>query len=173
MIEFLVREWMQPTAKASIQNKQLFVTCKNKCFLITSKLEQEIAELESSQEEADTRLLLHAAHAAHSGDKAVIVVAEDTDVFALCVAFSHDISSPLYQKQSTKTRTRLIDIKKVANAYGPDVCKAILGTHAITGCDSVSSFAGKGKVLALKLVQRSKNNMRLTEETGPKFGSKC
>ena len=36
------------------------------------------------------------------------------------------------------------------------MCKAILGTHAITGCDSVSSFAGKGKVLALKLVQRSK-----------------
>ena len=54
--------------------------------------------LQSNQEEADTRILLHAAHAAEEGDSAVVITADDTDVLVLCLAFSADISCPLLQK---------------------------------------------------------------------------
>ena len=47
----------------------------------------EVAELQSTQEEADTSLLLYALHATKTGSKAVIVTAEDTDVMMLCLAF--------------------------------------------------------------------------------------
>ena len=43
-----------------------------------------------------------------------------------------------------------IDTAKVASAIGHQVCKALLGLHAFTGCDSISSFAGIGKVKPVK-----------------------
>ena len=47
---------------------------------------------------------------------------------------------------------RYKDIGKIASAIGLQVCKALLGLHAFTGCDSVSSFAGIGKVKPLKIL---------------------
>ncbi len=80
-------------------------------------------ELESSHEEADTRLIFHAAHAARSGVKCVIITAEDTDVFILGIAFSPRIQAPLFQKHRTNTRTCFIDIRGIVTTYGPDVCE--------------------------------------------------
>ena len=42
---------------------------------------------------------------------------------------------------------------KLAAAIGEDVCKALIGLHAFTGCDTVSAFAGKGKAKAFKLLK--------------------
>ena len=42
---------------------------------------------------ANTRLLLHALHAARTGSKAV--TADDTDVMLLCIAFQKDIPRPI------------------------------------------------------------------------------
>jgi len=75
-------------------------------------------DLTSSQEEADTRMLLHALHASKQGHKAMIIVAEDTDVFILCLAFSKEMSSNLYMKCSMQNITRYVDIT-LANLYQP------------------------------------------------------
>ena len=50
-----------------------------------------------------------------------------------------------------KTRTRLIDVSNVAASVGPEVCIALLGLHAFTCCDTVSAFAGKGKICVLTI----------------------
>ena len=34
------------------------------------------------------------------------------------------------------------------------ICKRLPGVHAFPGCDSVSAFSGKGKLMALKLGKR-------------------
>jgi len=78
----------------SIQNKvdrQGHFSCESDCYEITSQAANRVEELNSTQEEADTSLILHAAHAAKSGTKAVVVASEDTDVFLLCLAFNHFI----------------------------------------------------------------------------------
>jgi hypothetical protein len=64
-----------------------------------------IAELRSSQEEADTRMLLHAVHCADSGYEAVVIASEDTDVFVLCIYHSPLLSCSLYVKNVTKTHS--------------------------------------------------------------------
>lgn len=64
----------------------------------------------------------------------------------------------MFQKCGTKTRRRVVDIRKVAATVGIDVCRALIGMHAYTGCDTVSAFAGKGKAKALKLLTSSKEN---------------
>ncbi len=53
----------------------------------------EVAGLQSTQEEADTRLRLNERHAARTGSKAVIVTSEDTDVMLLCLALQKDVPS--------------------------------------------------------------------------------
>jgi len=42
----------------------------------------------------------------------------------------------------------------VSKSLGIDICTALIGLHAFTGCDSVSAFAGKGKVSAYKLMRK-------------------
>ena len=59
---------------------------------------EEVPELRSCQEEVDTRLLLHAAHAANEGCEAVVISSEDTDVFVLLLAFYENINACLFQK---------------------------------------------------------------------------
>ena len=112
LIKFLVEEWKSSSNRAMVGNKQLHVTCGEKCWKITSDGCYEVHELSSSQEEADTRVLLHAKHASDNGYSNVFIVSEDTDVFVLCLSFAKDIPSRLYQKRGTKTRTQFMDIKK-------------------------------------------------------------
>lgn len=59
---------------------------------------------------------------------------------------------PNVPKSGTQACTKYIDIKKVAQSLGKDVSMALLGLHAVTGCDTVSAFAGGGKVSVLKKV---------------------
>ena len=121
---------------------------------------QEVIELSSGQEEADTRLLLQAKHAATSHVKAVIISSEDTDVHILCILFAHAITVPIYQRCVSQHQARYVDISKIAGVLGQEVSKALLGLHAFTGCDSVSAFAGIGKAKPLRLL-RSKNEFQV------------
>ena len=121
---------------------------------------QKIIELSSGQKEADTRLLLHAKHAATPHVKAVIISSEDTDVRILCISFAHAIPFPIYQRCVSQHQARYVDMSKIAGVLGQDVSKALLGLHAFTGCDSVSAFAGIGKAKPLKLVH-SKNEFQV------------
>ena len=111
----------------------------------------EVAELRSTQEEADSHALLHALHAAKAGSKAV--TAEDTDVMVLCLGFNRDIPCSIYQKSGTKHHTRFIDFRKLAGSLGGS-CDALIGLHAFTGCDTVSALTGRGKLDPLKLMKK-------------------
>ena len=91
LIRFLVAEWKTPKLREKLNDKQLYVTSEETCLHITNDQWTEVAELQSNQEEADTRIILHAAHAAGEGYRDVVVTADDTDVMVICLAFSPDI----------------------------------------------------------------------------------
>jgi len=169
LIEFLFQEWQQPHSRSLLQSKHMFVTSKEKCIKITDSAVEDVPELCCQQEEADTRVLLHGKHASDTGSAAVIFVADDTDVFLLSMAFCTQITAPLYQKCGTKTRTHYIDITAVVNMNGSDVSEAVIGLHAFTGCDSVSAFAGCGKMKAFKLVKANQNFQSLFKELGQQW----
>lgn len=155
LIAFLVEEWQKAKYTDKLPDRELFVTHLQKCWKISGNQCQVVPELISKHEEADGRLLLHAAHAAAAGYTEIVICSEDTDVFILCLAFSEQINVPLFQRCGTQTRTRLVDIGKISSAVGSDVCKALIGMHAFTGCDTVSAFAGKGKLRVLEILKSS------------------
>ena len=134
---FMVNEWRKAAYRERLGDKILYVTVSETCYRNTSEDNNECPSLQCSQEEADGRLLLHAAHAAKEGYEAVVICSEDSDVFIMALAFHDKIGVPLFQKCGTKTRKRVIDIRRVASSVGLCVCQALIGLDAFTGCDTV------------------------------------
>ncbi|KAG0712699.1 hypothetical protein GWK47_002042 [Chionoecetes opilio] len=52
--------------------------------------------------------------------------------------------------------TRFLDIITLSRTLGGSVCDSLIGMHAFTGCDTVSAFAGRGKMTTLKQVKMDK-----------------
>ena len=89
------------------------------------------------------RLKLHARHAAHSFPE--VIISEDTDVFVIFLGVHAEIGSrsKIIFRRGKGNKIRLIHTKRHASVLGKDVCSAILGLHAWTGCDTVSLFGGR------------------------------
>ena len=68
-----------------------------------------------------------------------------------CALTNQQIITPLdstswKHEKKRELQIRLIDISKLGTALGMDVCEVLVGVHAWTESDSVSSFAArKGK----------------------------
>ena len=69
-------------------SKVMLVTCGEVCYKLTTGGADEVLELLSTEEEADIRLLLHAAQAASEGHKAVVIISDEKKSFVSGV-FSH------------------------------------------------------------------------------------
>ena len=138
-----------------LQDKALYVTCEETCSKMIADEWVEVAEMQSTQEEADIRLLLYALHATKTGSKAVIVTSEDTVVMLLYHAFHKDSPCPIYQKCGTQNRTRFVDITKLAWSLGDSICDSLIGLHPFTCYSTVSAFASRWKLSALKLMERN------------------
>ena len=63
-------------------------------------------------------------------------------------------------------KKRLINITNLSNHYSEEMCEAMLALHAFTGCDSVSSFRGIGKVKLVKLLLKSPEHCQALEHLG-------
>lgn len=157
LIDYLVTSWKAHEKRSKLVNKVLYVTNGVNCFKLSTDLCEIQDDLACSQEEADTRLLLHAQHAAETYDY-VVLISDDTDVFVIAVSLQPQFNKGnLFIRRGTKTRMRLINLSTVAGKLGPATCHALPGLHAWTGCDTVSALAGKGKVKAFKLMTKPKH----------------
>ena len=102
-----------------------------------------------SQEEADTRLLLHVADAVQKGCRKVTILTVDTDVVVLAVAsFSKIAPDELWVAFGVKSRFRYIAIHEMVATMTQTQCLTLPVFHAFTRCDTVSAFAGRGKKTA-------------------------
>ena len=68
---------------------------------------------------------------------------------------SHEFAYQLYVKNGTQTIEKFADVQKAADA-DHNMCRALPGLHSFTGCDTVSAFAGKGKISTFKLMQKNR-----------------
>lgn len=104
-----------------------------------------------SQDEADTRLLLHVAGAVQKGSKKVTICTVDTDVVVVAASsFSKINPDELWVALGTGSRFRYIAIHELVVTMNPRQCFTLPVCHALTGCDTVSAFAGRGKKTALE-----------------------
>lgn len=152
--------------QTNYQGRRSWSPVAEKPTSLSSEVAERLTDLDSSQEEADTRLLLHAAHAARSKFVAVIIVSEDTDVSILCLALKSFIPSSMFIKCSSKTRVKYLDVSRIVERIGASTCKSLPGFHAFTGCDIVSAFQRRGKVLVFRIVAQDQGFREVFQELG-------
>ena len=86
---------------------------------------------ECNHEEADTRLVLHAA----KQDTDVVIVSKDTDVLVLLIwAFS----KIAYKWFFLFEREKFVEIGSICRSLGQHVCSSLPAIHAISGSDTTS-----------------------------------
>ena len=119
---------------------------KIKILLVEERSVKELYDLYSSQEEADTRLMLHFHDACtRFGINTAIIWSPDTDVFILRIHFSGQFDINIWFKTGSKQSTCYIPLHSIGQTIGADLCTLLLPYHALTGCGSTSCFKGKGK----------------------------
>ena len=95
-------------------------------------------------------MMLHVAHAAQHGHQRILVRSVDTDVVVLVVMVAQKLSSQyeIWLAFGTGKNFRYLAAHKMASCLGPERSLALPMFHAMTGCDTVSSFVGHGKKTA-------------------------
>ena len=161
LVVFVTKEWQKEKYADKLSGKMLVVTSCREAYQLSFGVVERLTDLDSSQEKADTRLLLHAAHAATSKFAAVIIVSEDTDALVLCLAFKSFIPSSMFIKCSSQTRVKYLDVSRIGERIAASTCKSLPGFHAFTGCDTVSAFQGRGKVLVFRIMAQDQGTWDL------------
>ena len=80
----------------------------------------------------------------------VCVIADDTDVFILLLSLAKDnsLNHSLYLRQDASKR--FIDITTICRCIPEESKSTLILNHAMSGCDTTSSFFGQGKTKLLK-----------------------
>lgn len=129
------------------QDKKVFVTLGPDVF---ANVNDDLSMLTPcSHEEADTRIFLHISHASRAGLLKGTIRSVDTDVVVIAVAQFHKLDlTHLWIAFGMGKSFHYIAVHEIASSIGPLKCRALPVFHAITGCDVVSAFRGRGKKTA-------------------------
>ncbi len=122
-MQFLVEYW-QKYKFSQFCNLDLYVTNKSKCYLYSPSavlldivIFREVPSLNCTHEEADTRLLLDAHHAALTHTQ-VMVQSSDMDVLVLLVGLHSQIDCTLFMLSGVGNKKRTINVSSIANTLG-------------------------------------------------------
>ena len=112
---------------------------------------QDVRELASDHEEADTRIVLHARDTAARGYKQVNILCRDTDVLVLLLAHREHLCQEIWMFAGTSRQRRYIPVHRIP--LSEEKRKSLLAFHAITGRYTTSQFYGVGKASAWKVFE--------------------
>ena len=118
-----------------------------------------VPEVQFRDEEADTRIVLHARHARRNDCVALWYTDSEIDVFVLMLAHSKNLTSKrCYMKKGRGANIlcNLTQAMLTTASWG-----ALIGVNSITGCHNISAFFAKGKLKAVQLLQPMEGNVRV------------
>ena len=111
---------------------------------------KDMSYLESNQEEADTKILLHAIDATANGATELRIHSPDIDVFVLSVRRYPHLCKNTSFVTGTGHNHREIKLEKIFHALGPAKAAALPAFHALSGADNTGCFSGKEKASCWK-----------------------
>ena len=94
-------------------------------------------------EEANTRIVLHAKDATKRGYSQVNVLCRGTGVLVFLLAHREHLGQHIWMFSGTSRNKQYIPVHKIT--LPEEKRKSLLAFHAITGCDTTSHFVGIGK----------------------------
>ena len=146
---------------------KLCVTYEDKTMSAPPMIDSSMVD--STAEEADQKLVRHTLHCIREMYTEIEVQSIDTDVLILLLAYvameleaSDHNTFNVFFKMVTSSPT-WYDIVQVINQIGLDICKALPFFYCLTGCDTNSSFNGKGKCSFFDTWMKSENKDEITK----------
>jgi hypothetical protein len=138
-----------------------------RCFVVSweckcAATNQHTEHLQSDQEEADTKMILHALDATANGATELNIHSPDTDVFILSIRRYPELCQNTYFVTGTGKRHRRIYFKPIFQALGPTKAAALPSSHALSGDDNTGSFSEKGKIACWKAFNDSDQDIMTT-----------
>ncbi|ELU01310.1 hypothetical protein CAPTEDRAFT_215858 [Capitella teleta] len=130
--------------------KRIVCTILEECLVVPEGSLNLLSLAPCSHEEADTRILLHLANAVACGHISVLIRTNDSDVVVLAVRATQILKDQIPSLSvwigfGTGNNYRYISVHEIVENLGPLRSLCLPAFHALSGCDTVSSFFGKGK----------------------------
>lgn len=144
-------------------------------FCVGRSSAQDIPELQSTQEEADTRIILHSIAAAKQGAQRLVVCSPDTDVLVLLLHHFPSIGAKevyfLTGRDGKHTSMkRFIAVHDLFQKMSIEQHNILLPVYCLTGCDTVISFYGHGKRATFKAMQQNASKFQELATLGSRHG---
>ena len=161
-------EYMAEYAPALLSHEQTLVVSGGdgeKTRSITRQAVEDVGSLRSNQEEADTRIILHAVAAADNGANTIVVRSPDTDVLVLLLHHRPAIKAKeiffLTGRDGKHTQlTRYIAVHTIYSLLETEQHRILLSAYCLTGCDTVSAFFGHGKRTAFRVMMQNADQLQ-------------
>ena len=140
----------------------------------------ETESLSTSQEEADTRMILFVKHSLKYFQENIIINSLYSDVSILSLMVSKKIGVNTHCKAGQKIKANIININKVKQSmkstHSPVVevglerfTKVLISIHAFTSSDTVSAIAGLGKTKAFRKTTKNIEYIKIFEKLGEEW----
>ena len=160
-VKILLRVWSSDSQASKFVGRNVVLVNEGKAFKRTSPdgvhtVREELTEIDSTQEESDSRMVLYCQYTKDQGYKYVTVKSSDTDVFFILVYYAKRIENiNILFETGRGNKKRLLNITAFSNDISAVFSSALLCMHAYMGCDTVSAFKkGRGKLKALTALQK-------------------
>ena len=99
-----------------------------------------------THEEADSRMMLHALDASLCGHRKIMIRSNDTDVIILAISIAQMLpADELWVSYGPAKQISYLPAHEIASVLGQEKASVLPMFHALTGCDPVSFFGGRGK----------------------------
>ena len=166
MLELIEDVWKGEAA--ALGNRLVYFARQCSCVRLTSQRVETIEELQTNHEEADTKTcyVLHHAVQSNDNEETVCVVRSSSgDIDIPVILLANEMPNLLvYVDNGAGKNRKVIDLSSCS--LSKDQKKALLGMHAFTGNDYVSSFLRKGKQVCWKLIKDSAEFLQIFGELG-------
>ena len=170
--KFLLEEIKKEQYAPIIGQKTVYISHGGKCVLLKVNqmglLEtEEPPEYQGDHEEADTLLAFHA----YKIGGQVMVRSSDTDVLAVLVGLVPKMpaTSMITVDFGTGNKRRFINVTNISNELERQqvgLSEALIGFHALTGCDFNSAFYRKGKSVPFSYLEKDSNYVEALRTLG-------
>ena len=138
----------------SLKCQAICISMYNFCELLDDTNCIELPELSNHQEEADTKVCLHAINALNEDPNKNVIIRShsgDFDINILLTSLIIDSVDRVFLDVNIGKNRKILRLSDVE--LSTEEKKALIGFHAFTGNDYVSSFFGKGKLKCWKVLK--------------------
>ena len=133
---------------------EMYISIENNCTKLTLSSVTEEIQLSSNQEEADTKILLHCQHVRERyPQKGIIVRSLSADIDILVILLGKSECQQIYLDSGTGLHRKGIKLSDIEMSTERKRC--LIGFHAFTGNDYISSFFRKAKAACWKVLEKN------------------